>query len=163
MSPAPEPRAGVGWALAGGRGCSWLFPEALEGCSEPVWPPCPALLLPLAVGTLPTPKTSAENAFFQGVLTAPRVLRALPTAPSQPGLALPPAQEGAEPRMAETGPKLCHSPVWEAPGSHPHGHTADGKAVPALGGFPWLPARACPGRSRSPPPAEQSQTPAYSK
>lgn len=63
------------------------------------------------------------------------------------------------PRMAETGPKLCQFQVREAPGSHPQGHTADGTAVPAFGGFPWLPARACPGRSRSPAPAEQSQTP----
>lgn len=79
---------GRGQAWAG----RWREAEDARGCSR--WhrrmlrarlATLPSPAAPLAVGTLPAPKTSAAKAFFGGVLTA---LRALP-APPQPGWALP--------------------------------------------------------------------------
>lgn len=75
------PWAGEGWVLeqqAGGRGCSRLFPGVLEGPTQPPHPlpSSPATGMLLALGT------SVEDEFCQGVLTAPHVPQASPSAPS---------------------------------------------------------------------------------
>lgn len=89
-------------------------PGGTEGCSEPVWPPCPALLPPWLWGRCQLPKHQRPRHFSEG---CSRRCGHCPLLPSPAGPF--PCSGGAE--RAGAGPGLCHSPAWEAPGSHPHG------------------------------------------
>lgn len=156
-SPGSPGRAWAGhWQQAeDARGRSQRrWSDAQSPSRHPARPCCS----PWLRGRCQLPKHQHTTHFSKGkVLTVPRVLRALPFAHCQPGGGCTGACR------AEDG--------WDWPQTVPQ---------PSLGSS-WLPspwlmaqqcqpsvaslgsARACPGRSRSPPPAEQSQTPEYSK
>lgn len=114
-----------------GTGCSRPFPAALEGCSEPVWPPCPALLLPLAVGPLPDPKQQRTTHFSKGCSQRPGSCGHCPLLLPSPAGPFPlprRVQSLGRPGLASN----ATAQLGKLPSPGPHG---DGTAVPALGGF----------------------------
>lgn len=127
-SPAPEPRAGVGRAgrrrrmpVAVPSGTGRMLRARLATLPSPAAPP--------GCGAAAASQKTPADIFPRGAQSAPAPAGAAPC--SFPAWLGPsPAQEGAETApggaTAQFGKLLAPVP------------TADGKALPALGGFPWL-------------------------